>query len=505
LFTFLPLSFPVHAASPSYVYDDAGRLIAVIDPAGDTAVYSYDAVGNLLGITRQPSTTLAILNFTPKSSPIGTVVTIHGTGFDPTPSQNTVTFNGTTASVTSALTTQIVTPVPGGATSGPIGVTTPSGSTTSVASFTVTTAGAPTAPPTITSFTPTIGVPGTAVTITGANFSPTVTDNQAVFIATQALVTASTATTLTATTPSVRASGRITVATPLGAAVSADDFFIPPTPYTAADVSATGRMAIGQSQLVTLSTANKIGLLVFDGTVNQRLSIQATGSTLSWTTTLYDVPPDVTTPITPGGPAVTANLATPGQHAQLPFTGAVGQKAFLLINSSTVTNCSPAAFKLVRPNGSQIATGNVCAGTFIDTQTLTAAGTYTVVLDPSSANTGQVTVTVYDVVHVTDSITPGGPAVTATITTPGQDALLSFNGAAGQRVSLLVNSKTFPSCGNVRILKPDGSTLATVSGCANSFIDAQTLPVTRTYTVQIDPYGADTGQHELLIDGRLRE
>ncbi|MCS6305126.1 MAG: RHS repeat protein [Nitrospira sp.] len=34
------------AADISYVYDDAGRLRAVIDPATNTAVSAYDAVGN---------------------------------------------------------------------------------------------------------------------------------------------------------------------------------------------------------------------------------------------------------------------------------------------------------------------------------------------------------------------------------------------------------------------------------------------------------------------------
>ena len=33
------------AADISYVYDNLGRVIAVIDPASDTAVYAYDAVG----------------------------------------------------------------------------------------------------------------------------------------------------------------------------------------------------------------------------------------------------------------------------------------------------------------------------------------------------------------------------------------------------------------------------------------------------------------------------
>jgi YD repeat-containing protein len=41
------------AADISYVYDNLGRVLAVIDPASDTAVYQYDVVGNLTGITRR--------------------------------------------------------------------------------------------------------------------------------------------------------------------------------------------------------------------------------------------------------------------------------------------------------------------------------------------------------------------------------------------------------------------------------------------------------------------
>src|SRR5581483_6408757 len=83
-----------------------------------------------------------------------TTVTLVGTGYSATASQNTVTFNGTAATVTSATTTQLVVTVPTGATTGPIAVTTPNGSATSSTPFTVTAAGAFGAP-TIASFTPT--------------------------------------------------------------------------------------------------------------------------------------------------------------------------------------------------------------------------------------------------------------------------------------------------------------------------------------------------------------
>jgi len=104
--------------------------------------------------------------FTPSGGPIATTVTISGTGFSTTPSQNTLTFNGVAATVTGATATQLVATVPSGATTGTIAVTTPSGSATSGSPFTVTSSSNA---PTITSFTPTIGAAGTAVTIARAN------------------------------------------------------------------------------------------------------------------------------------------------------------------------------------------------------------------------------------------------------------------------------------------------------------------------------------------------
>jgi hypothetical protein len=76
------------------------------------------------------ASTVAILNLTSKSRPVGTIVTISGIGFSATANQNTVTFNSAPTTVSSAMATQLVVMVPSGATTGPIAVTTPSGSAT---------------------------------------------------------------------------------------------------------------------------------------------------------------------------------------------------------------------------------------------------------------------------------------------------------------------------------------------------------------------------------------
>ena len=63
LLTLMFVSAWAHAAEIDYVYDDLGRLRAVDDPSSDTAVYNYDAVGNLLSISRQSSSVVSIIDF----------------------------------------------------------------------------------------------------------------------------------------------------------------------------------------------------------------------------------------------------------------------------------------------------------------------------------------------------------------------------------------------------------------------------------------------------------
>jgi YD repeat-containing protein len=128
-------------ANVNYIYDELGRLVAVIDQQGDVGVYTYDAVGNLLAIERVNvsglSGAVAISLVTPDKGTAGTTVTILGKGFSATPSQNAVAFNGMAATVTEAAPNRLVTTVPAGATTGFITVTAPLGNATSPTGFTV--------------------------------------------------------------------------------------------------------------------------------------------------------------------------------------------------------------------------------------------------------------------------------------------------------------------------------------------------------------------------------
>jgi YD repeat-containing protein len=123
-----------------YFYDDLGRLTKVVDQNRNLAVYNYDVVGNLLSITRTTvpaNNGLAILSFSPQLGSVGQTVIIQGQGFNTTASANTVQFNNTTATVSSATASAITVTVPPGATTGPVSVTVSGTTAASDTNFTV--------------------------------------------------------------------------------------------------------------------------------------------------------------------------------------------------------------------------------------------------------------------------------------------------------------------------------------------------------------------------------
>jgi hypothetical protein len=159
----------------------------------------------------------SISSFTPTSGASGTSVTLSGGGFT---GATSVAFNGTAATFTVDSDAQITATVPSGATSGPISVTAPGGSATSTSAFTVTTSSVPA--PRITSFSPTSGRAGTAVTINGTAFTgaTSVTFGGG----TSATFTVSSDTRITTNVPSGATTGRISVTTPGGIATSSTNF-----------------------------------------------------------------------------------------------------------------------------------------------------------------------------------------------------------------------------------------------------------------------------------------
>ena len=119
----------------SYVYDDNGRLHAVISPSGEAVFYEYDAAGNITSIRRLASDALAIFSFSPHEGMPGDQVTIVGIGFGS--GVNDVSFNGASAAVVSVTASRVIVTVPPAATTGLITVTTPRGSVSTATPFTL--------------------------------------------------------------------------------------------------------------------------------------------------------------------------------------------------------------------------------------------------------------------------------------------------------------------------------------------------------------------------------
>lgn len=536
------------AADISYVYDDAGRLRAVIDPGSDTAVYAYDSVGNLTGITRQASSTLAIFHFTPSSGLVGTPVTIYGTGFSATPASNTVKFNGTTATVLTASTTVLTATVPSGATTGSISVTVGATTATSAASFTVG-SGAPT----LSSFSPAVGNYGATVTLTGTNYDTTLINDRVAFAGAMGAVATATSTSLTVPVPSTAQTGPISVSTINGTATSSTEFYVAPPGVVSTDVQYTGRVTVdGSTVAASITTANKTGLMVFDGTAGQRISVGFSGVTvaqfsanvyrpdgvsvlfaaltfntnggsidlgplpLTGTYTIFldpvstytgnitvTVSAELTGTITPGGAAVPISISRVGQNARYTFAGTSGQTISLGLTSVSITTLN---VSILKPDGSTLVapTSFGTGGGAIDSQVLPTSGTYAILVDPSLAYTGNVTLTLYNTPDVTGSITIDGATVTPSITVPGQRARYTFTGTAGQWVNLGLTGITITSS-NVSMFKPDGSTLASTGiGTAGGSLDpVSALPTTGTYTIVVDPSGLATGTITLTLTSPL--
>ncbi|WP_197076820.1 reprolysin-like metallopeptidase [Hymenobacter terrenus] len=209
-----------------------------------------------------------VISFTPTTGPVGGTVVITGTDFS---FATRVTFNGTSAPIyTVNSATQITVTVPAGATTGPIGVTGPTGSGVSAASFTVIPA------PVITSFSPVFGKVGAVVVLTGNFFTGA---TQVAFNGTNApIFTVDSNTQLTVTVPTGATTGPVTVTGPGGPGSSTTDF----TVITVANDLCADALPLLCGQTVT---GTNLGATTFDDPTASCLSLMVEGAGVFYTIT----------------------------------------------------------------------------------------------------------------------------------------------------------------------------------------------------------------------------
>jgi YD repeat-containing protein len=436
----IALSLPTALADDiEYIYDELGRVVQASNrTSGQAVVYDYDAAGNITSQTAVSLTVLSIGHFSPQQGPPGTQVTISGTGFNTTASSNTVRFNGSSATVSSASQTQLAVTVPTGATSGPISVQVGATTVTSSASFTVTSS--PNGP-VITGLFPSVGSAGQVVTISGTGFEPVAIANRVRFDNTSAQVLQSSPTSITTTVPAAAGSGKVRLTTPRGVATSPMDFIVVPSGYSAGSIGGTGRLPVdGSSTSISLPTARSISVQLFDGNAGDLLTLGVNSMSMG-SCTLKVFNPDGTALTSSSGVVVTAA----GQGVQLPK--------------------------------------------------LPVTGTYTIVVDPGSA-TGTIALGIFPPLQQT--LIPGAAPAAITLAPPGRRAKLTFAGTAGTYANISLSAVTL-AAGTVSVIAPNGGVLDSRTFTTAGTSVAPQLPASGTYTILVDPTGSVGGSFSAAV------
>ena len=377
-------------------------LLSGVVVAGNVVEYVYDAAGNITQIRRLSTIGLAIASLDPGSGPEGAAVTVFGSGFNSNPSSNLVKFNGVSATVTAAQSESLMVTVPAGATSGRVTVTVAGVMATSPADFVVTIPEAPS----VTGFSPSAGVVGATVSVSGFNFDPpgsvTVKLNS-----TAVAATVGSQTSLSFAVPASTASGRITVTNAIGLGSSNEDFIVVPSGYNGADIITTRRLVPGQAGVsFPIGTASKHGLILFDGNQDTHYTLQF------------------------------------GQMLHSPSTAAVN-------------------YKVYKPDNTVLMTGNVGYGyrPTIHLPKLPSTGTYSIMVSPGVATLSSIASIAADPVLAVD-----GPAAAIVLGSPSQSARVAFEALANQNISAGVTGLTLSGSTTggtaFKVYKPDASPLS---------------------------------------------
>ena len=346
----------MRGAPIQYLYDELNRLSAVLDRNGESARHRYDAVGNAAGIDRIGAGTVSILEVKPESGVAGAAITIQGTGFSATPAQNTVSFSGTPAAVTSSTANSLAVTVPAGAVSGPITVTTPSGSAIS-SIFTMVSE-------VITSGT--INGPPVLVTTASAGQRALLTFSGSTGQALGVLLS-----------QCGISQSDVSVLKPDGSALIAPTLVGLAGGFLEATLPVTGTYTV-----------------IIDPRVNYSGSV---------TVTLHNTP-EVSLTGVHGGPKFQVGINVPGQNARIQFSGVAKQHIALAFEQIQIPESD---ITVLQPDGSPLM-GPYLIGAqrlLVDNESvLPVTGTYTIVINPRGSSTGTMTMEIVQDLYGTISM-----------------------------------------------------------------------------------------------------
>ncbi|MDQ1042023.1 IPT/TIG domain-containing protein [Streptomyces sp. V4I2] len=155
----------------------------------------------------------------------------------------------------------------------------------------------------------------------------------------------------------------------------------------------------------------------------------------------------------PAGKAVQLAISRPGQDGTASFTAAAGQKVSLGATSTGFS--SSVTYRVYAPDGSEVDSFSVSAGstTDWDSAALPQTGTYRLRMSPARLGTGAPTTTLSRPVDV-GRLSSTGDAASANITRLGQNAEATFNASAGDDLSLGITENTLTSSASLGVIAP---------------------------------------------------
>jgi hypothetical protein len=397
----------------------------------------------------------------------------------------------------------------------------------------------------ISDFTPKVGKAGTIVTITGANFDPDPARNAVSVGGVPAPVLSASPTTLVCSVGAGASTGKVVVSTGPSIEQSSADFIQLPGTLLVQDVGFVGRVDPGTPTVVALSTAGKKGLLSFDGSQGQWVSLYVTGVTFSyssvkvyepsgsciftaavsagtdWTLPLPALPrtgtytvvfepsltstgaatvrvyTDVALSIDARSGPVTMTLPR-GQNGRLTFAARPGDQLDLTTSTVTTPAGANVNLALLQPDGASIGSFSAPGSGPWQLPKIAMPGLHVVTVRPLP--TYDATLTFVLSLPLGGKLVVGGAPTRFQTTRAGQTGRYTFEAAAGESDTLKVTC-SFASTLSIAVIRPNGSVLATASASSSSAakLDLGALPESGIYTVTVVPSGQATGSADLSL------
>ncbi len=477
--------------APSHVVSWSDTLIFIQVPSkattGNIVVIARGVSSNGAAFTFYPYP--AITGFSPTSGPVGTLVTITGSGLLDGGNNAVVTFNGTPAVISSDVAGSIQAAVPTGATSGPISVFVNGVTVKSTSSFTVTSSLL-----NISGISPNYGAPAALIKIAGTGFGATQGTGSVTVGGAPSHVVSWSDTLISIQVPSKATTGNIVV---IVSGVSSNG-----APFTFYPYPALTGFSPTSGPVGTLVTITGTGLL--DGGNNASVTFNGTPAAIS-SDTATSIQAAVPTGATSGPISVFVNGVTVKTTSSFTVTSSLLNISGISPNygaPAALIKISGTGFGATQGNGSVTVGGAPShivswSNILISIQVPSNAATGNIVVISGGVSSNGVPFTFYPYPGITGFSPTSGPVGTLVTITGnglldgGNNASVTFNGTPA-----VISSDT---AGSIQATVPTGAT----SGPISVFVNGITVKSTSTFTVtvpQISMLNPSYGAPASLID-----